>query len=135
MRMKKMNLEKFRIGQLADMLEVKRFVIRFWEKEFAIKADRSHGGQRFYTIKDVEKFKLIKTLLYERGFTIAGAKKMLKTHKPTDHIVASRKTTITPKKTTTSPVKPPVIRQENDKLSEKIMTLQKQLHKLRELLS
>lgn len=69
--------EQFRIGKLAQELGVKRFVIRFWEKEFGISAVRSIGGQRFYQPQDFDKFKRIKQLLYEQGFTIAGARKIL----------------------------------------------------------
>ncbi len=72
-----MSKKQFRIGDLADELKVKKFVIRFWEKEFDIQSDRSQGGQRFYTTEDLKKFLLIKDLLYAKGFTIAGAKKQL----------------------------------------------------------
>lgn len=68
---------QFRIGDLAKELKVKKFVIRFWEKEFNLKSDRSQGGQRFYTHEDLNIFLTIKDLLYNQGFTIAGAKKQL----------------------------------------------------------
>ncbi|MBT3456212.1 MerR family transcriptional regulator [bacterium] len=74
----RMERRKFRIGELAKHLDVERFVIRFWEKEFKIKSYRSEGKQRFYEEKDVDKFKKIKHLLYSQGFTISGAKKALK---------------------------------------------------------
>ena len=74
----KMEKRKFRIGELANQLNVERFVIRFWEKEFNIKSQRSHGGQRFYSTEDLNTFKTVKELLYEKRFTIAGAKQMLK---------------------------------------------------------
>lgn len=77
----KISKQKFRIGELATKLEIERFVIRFWEKEFNIKGFRSEGGQRFYDDKDLRKFELIKDLLYTKGFTISGAKKYLKEHK------------------------------------------------------
>jgi len=72
-----MGRKQFRIGDLADELKVKKFIIRFWEKEFDLKSDRSEGGQRFYTSDDLKIFLLIKDLLYKQGFTIAGAKKQL----------------------------------------------------------
>lgn len=72
-----MNVRQFRIGDLAKELKVKKFVIRFWEKEFGLKSDRSQGGQRFYTLDDLKTFLTIKDLLYNKGFTIAGAKKQL----------------------------------------------------------
>ena len=83
--MKQMSKKKFRIGELAKVLQVKKFVIRFWEKEFELKSDRSQGGQRYYTQDDFKAFNTIKFLLYKQGFTIAGAKiqleKMLIKHK------------------------------------------------------
>lgn len=74
----KMEKKKIRIGDLADHLGVERFVVRFWEKEFGIKAQRSDGGQRFYTERDLKKFETIKELLYDKKFTIAGAKNFMK---------------------------------------------------------
>lgn len=73
----KMEQRTFRIGDLAQHLGVERFVIRFWEKEFDLYPSRSDGGQRYYTDTDAKKFALIKELLYQKGFTIAGAKKHL----------------------------------------------------------
>lgn len=72
-----MSKKKFRIGELARELEVKKFVIRFWEKEFELKSDRSEGGQRYYTHDDFKAFNTIKHLLYNQGYTIAGAKVQL----------------------------------------------------------
>jgi DNA-binding transcriptional MerR regulator len=82
----KMSKKKFRIGELSKALQVKKFVIRFWEKEFELKADRSDGGQRYYTQDDFKAFNTIKHLLYKQGYTIAGAKtqltKMIKKDSP-----------------------------------------------------
>jgi DNA-binding transcriptional MerR regulator len=72
-----MHKRQFRIGDLAKELNLKKFIIRFWEKEFNIKSDRSSGGQRFYTQEDLSLFLTIKDLLYSQGFTISGAKKQL----------------------------------------------------------
>ena len=74
----KENKQQFRIGELAKKLNIEQFVIRFWEKEFGLKAHRSEGGQRYYAKKDLKRFQHIKTLLYEKGLTIAGAKKTLR---------------------------------------------------------
>ena len=64
----------YKIGALAKMLHVEKFVIRFWEKEFNIAPGRSDGGQRSYTKEEVDLFKNIKHLLYEKKFTVAGAR-------------------------------------------------------------
>lgn len=70
--------DRFRIGDLANELKIKKFVIRFWEKEFGLRSDRSEGGQRYYSNEDLKMFFKIKELLYKRGFTIAGARQQLK---------------------------------------------------------
>lgn len=114
----KMQRRLIRIGELAKQLNVENFVIRFWEKEFSLKGHRSPGGQRFYNTHDLAKFIMIKELLYEKGFTIAGAKKALK--QPSDSpIIASQKTTM---------------EEMAPSLEQQMLTLQKQLIKLRELL-
>ena len=82
----KMSKRQYRIGELAKQLKLKKFVLRFWEKELNIKSHRSIGGQRFYQEEDFETFKLIKTLLYERKFTLAGAKKELELLKSRKHM-------------------------------------------------
>lgn len=73
----RMQKRMFRIGELAEQLKVEKFVIRFWEKEFGIATTRSKGGQRFYSENDLATFVQIKHLLYDKGFTIAGAKKVI----------------------------------------------------------
>ena len=72
-----MGQRQFRIGDLANELKVKKFVIRFWEQEFELSSDRSDGGHRFYTDKDLRTFRVIKDLLYNQGYTIEGARKQL----------------------------------------------------------
>jgi DNA-binding transcriptional MerR regulator len=89
----KMQRKQFRIGDLAKQLNVERFVIRFWEKEFNLKGTRSKGGQRFYEGKDLATFEYIKDLLYKQGFTIAGAKQKL-VATPKKDIIASKRTTL-----------------------------------------
>jgi len=76
-----MSKRKFRIGDLAEELNLKKFVVRYWEKEFDLQSDRSFGGQRYYTEDDLAQFNLIKDLLYNKGFTIIGARQQLKTLK------------------------------------------------------
>lgn len=83
-----MQKRRFRIGDLAKQLEIDKFVIRFWEKEFTLSPSRSFGGQRFYDEKDFEKFKQIKTLLYEKKFTIAGAREQLKNQNQTPALLS-----------------------------------------------
>lgn len=90
-----MQSRQFRIGELSKQLNVEKFVIRFWEKEFNIKPQRSTGQQRFYTERDLNKFEAIKDLLYQKGFTIAGAKKQLKDTSCKPTMLSATKTTLT----------------------------------------
>jgi DNA-binding transcriptional MerR regulator len=69
----------YKIGEVAAMLELKTHVLRYWETEFSeLKPVKSRTNQRLYRRKDVETALLIKDLLYQRGFTIAGARQQLK---------------------------------------------------------
>lgn len=69
----------FRIGEVADLLGLPAYVLRFWETEFPqLKPSKSSTGQRMYRRREVEFAMRIKTLLYEKGFTIAGAREQLK---------------------------------------------------------
>lgn len=69
----------FRIGEVAQLCEVPAYVLRFWESEFPqLKPNKGGTGQRLYRRRDVEMALRIKTLLYDEGFTIAGARQSLK---------------------------------------------------------
>ena len=69
----------FRIGEVAKLCKLQAYVLRFWESEFPqLKQVKSSTGQRMYRQRDVENVLRIKKLLYEEGFTIAGARQQLK---------------------------------------------------------
>lgn len=69
----------FRIGEVAAICEVATYVLRFWESEFPqLKPNKGGTGQRLYRRRDVEMAMRIRTLLYEEGFTIPGARQTLK---------------------------------------------------------
>lgn len=68
----------FRIGEVAKLAGIKPYVLRFWESEFSALGPKKSGtGQRLYRRKDVELVLEIKRLLYEKRFTIEGARKVL----------------------------------------------------------
>ena len=72
----------FKIGEVSEIAGVDAHVLRFWEKEFpSIKPNRELSKQRLYRREDVETILHIKELLYEEGFTIAGARKLLRKEK------------------------------------------------------
>src|SRR5437016_12054521 len=69
----------FRIGEVARLCRLPAYVLRFWETEFPqLKPVKSSTGQRMYRRRDVENVVRIKQLLYEEGYTIAGARQHLR---------------------------------------------------------
>ena len=69
----------FRIGEASSVIGVEPHVLRYWETEFrSIRPKKSARGQRVYSRRDVETLARVKELLYDQGFTIAGAKRRLR---------------------------------------------------------
>ena len=69
----------FKVGEVSAIVEVPAYVLRFWEAEFKkINPKRSSSGQRLYRKNDIELILKIKHLLYDKKFTIQGAKQHLK---------------------------------------------------------
>lgn len=69
----------FAIGEVSELCMVKPHVLRYWEQEFPqLKPVKRRGNRRYYQYQDVEIVRLIRSLLYEQGFTIDGARKRLK---------------------------------------------------------
>ena len=68
----------FKIGEVCKLADVQPYVLRYWETEFpALAPNKSGGGQRLYSQREIDIILRIKQLLYQEGFTIAGAKKKL----------------------------------------------------------
>ena len=68
----------FKIGEVCEITDTQPYVLRYWESEFpALAPAKNTSGQRIYRRRDIETVLRIKQLLYEEGFTIAGAKKRL----------------------------------------------------------
>jgi DNA-binding transcriptional MerR regulator len=75
----------FRIGEVSALCRLPAYVLRFWESEFPqLKPVKSSTGQRMYRKRDVESVLRIKQLLYDQGFTIAGARQQLRTETKSD---------------------------------------------------
>ena len=69
----------YRIGEVSRIAGVKPYVLRYWESEFRFMApQKSRSKQRLYRRRDIDIILLIKKLLYEQRFTIAGARKKLR---------------------------------------------------------
>jgi DNA-binding transcriptional MerR regulator len=70
----------FRIGEVSRLCDIPAYVLRFWESEFPqLKPHKGGTGQRLYRRRDVETVLHIKSLLYDEGYTIPGARQALKT--------------------------------------------------------
>lgn len=69
----------YRIGEVSRLTETKAFVLRYWETEFPmLQPVKTANGHRLYRREDVETVLRIKRLLYDEGFTIAGARRHLR---------------------------------------------------------
>lgn len=69
----------FKIGDVADLLEIKQYILRYWEQEFdLLKPKKASNNQRLYTKKDVENAFLIRKLLYRDKFSIEGARQAMR---------------------------------------------------------
>ncbi len=85
----------YRIGEAALMLNLKTYVLRFWETEFPeLRPLRTEKGQRLYTEQHVELLKRIRHLLHERGMTIEGAKRRLAEPDTTGSVESSQGTSV-----------------------------------------
>lgn len=82
----KKSVNAFRtIGEVSNELGVPPHVLRFWESKFSqIKPHKRRGGHRYYRPTDITLIREVKALLYDKGFTIKGAQKHLKTTKKSD---------------------------------------------------
>jgi DNA-binding transcriptional MerR regulator len=70
----------YKIGEVCKVADLQPYVLRYWETEFPqLSPNKSGGGQRLYTKRELDIILRIKELLYREGFTIAGAKKKLET--------------------------------------------------------
>lgn len=91
----------FKIGEVCEITDTQPYVLRYWESEFsALAPAKNSSGQRIYRRKDIETVLRIKQLLYEEGFTIAGAKKRLESE------ASGRAATPDPRANQTGPVAP-----------------------------
>lgn len=84
----------FKIGEVSKLASVAPHVLRYWESEFKeIQPQRANSNQRLYRRDDVEIVLLIKTLLHEQGYTLAGARKFLSEMDKNQPVAKESKTT------------------------------------------
>ncbi len=69
----------YAIGEVSELCGIKPHVLRYWEQEFPqLKPIKRRGNRRYYQFDDVEMVRRIRSLLYEQGFTIGGARQRLR---------------------------------------------------------
>lgn len=69
----------YKIGEACRVLDIQPYVLRYWETEFPfLTPDKSKSGQRVYSAEELDVIRRIKELLYDEGYTIAGARKKLR---------------------------------------------------------
>jgi DNA-binding transcriptional MerR regulator len=87
----------FRIGEVSRLTGTKAFVLRYWETEFpTLQPVKSSSGHRMYRREDIESVFEIKRLLYEEGFTIAGARRHLAEQNGTADAIAAAESVAPP---------------------------------------
>ena len=75
----------FTIGEVSELCDVKPHVLRYWEQEFPqLKPVKRRGNRRYYQRQDVMIIRTIRSLLYEQGYTIGGARLQLNEPKPAE---------------------------------------------------
>jgi DNA-binding transcriptional MerR regulator len=88
----------FRIGEVSQLVGVEPYVLRYWESEFpGLSPRKSDTGQRMFRRKDVELLLNIKQLLYDKKYTIEGARKALKTEKMDTPVATAKRREVAPK--------------------------------------
>src|SRR5262249_14425795 len=130
----------FKIGEVCEITDTQPYVLRYWESEFpSLAPAKNSSGQRIYRRRDIETVLRIKQLLYEEGFTIAGAKKRLeaemsgRTPTPQATPGGSAKPTPTPN---ASPPTPPGLRGDGDPAGRAVMAeVREQLREMLTLLN
>ena len=87
----------YSIGEVCDLSGLKPHVLRYWETQFdLLHPAKNRAGNRVYRPKDIELILLVKHLLYERRFTIDGARQKLKELRKTGHLEQERRDVLEP---------------------------------------
>lgn len=72
----------YSISEVAEMMEVKQHILRYWESEFSmLRPRKNRAGNRAYTERDIQIVQMVRHLLYDEKYTIEGAKRHLKGHR------------------------------------------------------
>ena len=81
MKLKEIKKLYYSIGDVSEITGLKQYVLRFWETEFSVlKPGKNKAGNRIYKDKDIKVIRHIKSLLYDKKYTIKGAKQYMLDH-------------------------------------------------------
>ena len=98
----------YKIGEACKILDIQPYVLRYWETEFsALRPSKSKSGQRVYSEKDLQVIGRVKELLYDEGYTIAGAKKKLEAEQEKGEVKPTHEQPPDPKTEVETTVKKP----------------------------
>lgn len=112
----------YKIGEACKLLDIQPYVLRYWETEFPfLDPDKSQSGQRVYGEPDLEIIRRIKALLYDEGYTIAGAKKKLESELGEDE--EGKPVLLAPEEAESAASDDGVSRRDLDRAEEKIKML------------
>jgi DNA-binding transcriptional MerR regulator len=116
------------ISEVADDLDVAQHVLRFWESKFAqVRPLKRGGGRRYYRPEDVELLRQIRSLLYEEGYTIKGAQKLLRARRARPALAEE------PTATTVRPVARPAPRAMAPEIRRRLLALRRDLAEIKAL--
>jgi DNA-binding transcriptional MerR regulator len=125
----------YKIREVCEIIGVEAHVLRYWETEFpALSPPKSKSGQRTYRPKDIELLLQIRKLLYEDGFTIAGARKRLSARRPTDDVDDFEKNRSLPPAATEPAESNPKAEADQGPKSERLRKVQAELENILTLL-
>ena len=90
MQIKKLNKLYYSIGDVSEITDLKQYVLRYWETEFSIlNPSKNRAGNRTYKVEDIKIIRHIKELLYDKKFTIRGAKQYLEDYYNKDNTASN----------------------------------------------
>ena len=124
-----MNQEKeiYSRSDITQQLGIQSYILSLWEKEFAIASITAADGQLLYTFQGYTQLKRIKELIYEKGYSLDTAKKIIAENRAETHVLAASPLHFEPKKESKKRFLDPTV-------IHSLKELQKQLVKLRQLL-
>ncbi len=133
----------FTIGEVSDLCGVKPHVLRYWEQEFTqLRPMKRRGNRRYYQHHEVLMIRRIRDLLYDQGFTISGARNKLqelvqveRDKRRAGEVMLEGVEVIEVEDSTFEDFEDSTIVEDDDRVSQKLMLVRRELFEIRDLLS